>query len=253
MTADMRTEARTADSSWKSATGLGYWSAILTAVFAAASFVAGIATPARSGPFCASACVTYPYTNVAAFIPVDYLWLFPTVLLVPIFVVLTACLHAYAADDRKIFSQIALSFALIYAAVISMDYFAQFTVVIPSLLSGETAGLSLFTQYDPHGLFVAAEGLGYLMMSAAFLFVAGVFSGSRLERAVRWLFVTSFILAIGSFVTLSWLRYDIVAFEVAILLINWITLIIAGVLLSVLFRRAGDSDHPGRRSLLEQG
>jgi hypothetical protein len=30
-----------------------------------------------------------------------------------------------------------------------------------------------------------------------------------------------------------------VAFEVAILLINWITLIVAGAMLSVLFRRAG--------------
>jgi hypothetical protein len=239
MTAETRTEARTADSSWKSATGLGYWSAILTAVFAAASCAIGITTPARSGPFCASSCVTYPYTNVAAFIPADYIWLYPTLLLAPIFVVLIACLHSYAADDRKIFSQIALSFALVYAAVIAVDYFTQFTVVIPSLLSGETAGLSLFTQYDPHGLFVALEGLGYLMMSAAFLFAAGVFSRGRLERGIRWLFLMSFMLAIGSFAGLFWLRYDIVAFEVAILLINWITLIVSGLLLSVWFRRAG--------------
>jgi hypothetical protein len=239
MTAAIRTEARTAGSGWKGATGIGYWSAILTAVFAAASFLAGIATPARSGPFCASACVTYPYTDVAAFVPIDYFWLFPTFLLAPIFVVLIACLHTYAADDRKLFSQIALSFAVMYAAVITIVYFIQFTVVMPSLLSGETAGLSLFTQYDPHGLFVALEGLGYLLMSTAFLFAAGVFSGGRLERAVRWLFVTSFILAIGSFVSLSWLRYDIVAFEVAILLINWITLIVSGVLLSIWFGRAG--------------
>ncbi len=239
MIAATGTEARTAGCGRKSATRLGYWSAVLTAVVAATSFASGVATPARSGPFCASACVTHPYTNVAAFIPVDYIWLFPTFLLAPIFVVLMASVHTRAADDRKVFSQIALSFAVMYAVVIAIDYFTQFTVVIPSLLSGETAGLSLFTQYDPHGIFVALEGLGYLMMSAAFLFAAAVFSRGRLERAVRWLFVISFTLAIGSFVVLSWLRYDIVAFEVAILTINWITLIVAGVLLSVLFRRAG--------------
>jgi len=149
-----------------------------------------------------------------------------------------ACVHAHAADDRKVFSQVALSFALMYAAVIALDYFTQFTVVIPSLQSGETAGLSLFTQYDPHGFFVALEGLGYLMMSAAFLFAASVFSGGGIEPGIRWLFVTSFILAIGAFAGLSWMKYDIVAFEVTILLINWITLIISGVLLSIWFRRA---------------
>jgi hypothetical protein len=239
MTAGMRTAARTAATGWKSAARLGVWSAILTAVLAAASFAAGVTTPARSGPFCMSSCVTYPYTDVAAFIPVDYIWLHPTLLLAPMFVVLMACVHAHAADDRKVFGQIALSFGVMYAGVIAIDYFTQFAVVIPSLLNGETAGLSLFTQYDPHGFFVALEGLGYLMMSAAFLFAAGVFSGGRIERALRWLFVTSFIVAIGALAGLSWLKYDIVAFEVAILLINWITLIVSGVLLSIWFRQAG--------------
>jgi hypothetical protein len=160
-------------------------------------------------------------------------------LLAPVFVVLMASVHNHAVEDRKVFSQIALSFALMYAAVIAIDYFTQFTVVIPSLLSGETAGLSLFTQYDPHGFFVALEALGYLMMSGAFLFAAGAFSEGRLERAIRWLFILSFILAIGALAGLSWTGYDIVAFEVAILLISWITLIVSGMMLSVWFRRAG--------------
>jgi hypothetical protein len=46
-------------------------------------------------------------------------------------------------------------------------------------------------------------------------------------------------LAIGSYVGLSLLRYDIVAFEVTILTINWVVLIVSGALLSVLFKRAG--------------
>jgi len=44
-----------------------------------------------------------------------------------------------------------LLFAVAYAVVIMVNYFVQFTVVVPSLLSGETLGLSLFTQYDPMG------------------------------------------------------------------------------------------------------
>ena len=217
---------------------LGFWSAILTAILAGTAFVIGVATPPRSGPFCTSECILYPYTNVAAFIRSDYIWLYPGILLALIFVVLMACIQSYASKDKKVFGQIGLSFALFYAVVIIADYFVQFTVVIPSLLSGETNGLSLFTQYNPHGIFIALEGIGYLMMSIAFLSTAAVFSGCRLERAVKWIFIAGFVLAIGFLLGLSWLKYDIVAFEVAILTINWIVLIISGILLSILFKRA---------------
>ena len=218
---------------------LGFYSSVLTAIIAAVFFIAGILTPARSGPFApATNSITYPYTNVAAFIPNDYLWLYPGILLAFIFVVLMVCIHYYAPNDKKIFSQIGLSFALVYATVVLIDYFIQFTVVIPSILSGETTDLSLFTQYNPHGIFIALESLGYFMMSVAFIFAAAVFSGGRLERVIRWLFIMSFILAIVSFTVLSLLRYDIVAFEVTILTINWTVLIVSGILISILFRRA---------------
>lgn len=234
---DQVTNAKNASSNWN-ASRLGFWSAILTAVLAAVFFTIGIATPARSGPFCGSSCVTYPYVSgLATFIPTDYFWLYPGFLLATVFVVLMACIHSYAADDKKIFSQLGLSFALIYATVITLDYFVQFVVVEPSILNGETAGLALFTQYNPHGIFIALEGLGYLMMSVALLFASVVFAGGRLERAVRWLFVASFVLAVGSLPSLSLLGYDIVAFEVTILTINWTVLIASGMLLSVLFRR----------------
>ncbi len=218
---------------------LGFWSAVLTAVFAAAFFLAGFLTPPRSGPFAPAAnIVLYPYTNVAAFIPNDYLWLYPGILLALIFIVLVVCIHSYAPSDRKIFSHIALSFAVIYATIILIDYFIQFTVVIPSILTGETAGLTLFTQYNPHGFFIALETLGYSMMSGAFLFVAAVFAGGKLERALRWIFIAGFVAAVLFFTALSLLHYDLIAFEVTIITINSIVLIVSGVLLSVVFRRA---------------
>ncbi|MGZ4944660.1 MAG: hypothetical protein ACXVIG_08295, partial [Halobacteriota archaeon] len=196
-------------------------------------------TPPRSGPFAPAAdIIPYPYTNVAAFIPGDYLWLYPGILLAPVFIVLMACIHSYARSDRKVFSQIALSFAVIYATIILIDYFIQFTIVIPSVLTGETAGLSLFTQYNPHGFFIAFETLGYSMMSVAFLFTAAVFTGGKLERSLRWIFIAGFVVAVLLFVALSLLQYDLVAFEVTILTINWVVLIVSGVLLSIVFRRS---------------
>jgi hypothetical protein len=224
-----------------SAARLGFWAAILTVVVVAVFAVAGIATPARSGPFCVSACVVYPYIDVAQFIPGDYLWLLPGILLAPTFVVLMACIDAHAPEPKKLYSHIGLSFALVYAVVILVDYFLELTVVVPSLQAGETAGLSLFTQYDPHGLFIALESLGYLMMTVAFLFAAPVFAGGRAERAIRGLFVLSFVLAVASFVGLAVLGHDLVAFEVTVLMITWIVLFASGTLLCGVFRRAGQT------------
>lgn len=217
---------------------LGFWSAILTTVVSAAFFVLGILTPARSGPFAPPAeVIPYPYTNVAVFIPGDYTWLYPGLLLAPIFVILMSCIYHRAPEEKRIFGQIGLSFALIYATIIMIDYFIQLAVVEPSILSGETAGLSLFTQYNPHGLFIALECLAYLIMSASLVSIAPIFMGGRLERSVRWLYVSGFVLVIAALVGLVLFGQNFVAFEVVALLINWIVLIVSGVLLSILFQR----------------
>jgi hypothetical protein len=155
---------------------LGFWIAALTAVVTAVFAVTAVVTPARSGPFCGNACVASRYVDVAQFIPDDYWWLVPRILLAPIFVGLMVCIDAYAREGKKTFTRIAMSFAVIYAVIVMLDYFVQFTVVVPSLQSGETIGLSLFTQYNPHRLFIALEALGYLMMSAALFFAAPAFA-----------------------------------------------------------------------------
>lgn len=219
---------------------LGFWAAVLTVVVTAAFAVAGIATPARSGPFCVSGCVPSPYVDVARFIPGDYLWLIPGILLAPIFVVLMACIHAYAAETRKTLSRIALSFAVSYAAVILVNYFVQLTVVVPSLESGETQGLSVFTQYNPHGFFIALEVLAYLMMSAAFSAAAPVFRGGKAQGTIRWLFALDFPLAVAAFAGFWLLGHDLIALEVTVLMINWLVLIIGGTLLAVVFRERGE-------------
>jgi hypothetical protein len=223
---------------------LGLLAAILIVVVTAVFAVVSMATPPRSGPYCGSACVAYPYIDVAQFIPGDYLWLVPGILLVPTFVVLMACIHAYAPESKKLYSRIGQSFALIYAVVILVDYFVQLTVVAPSLQAGETDGLSLFTQYDPHGLFIALESLGYSMLTFALLFAAPVFTGGPVERLTRWLFGLSSVLAVVAFVGLALLGHDLVAFEVTVLMITWIVLIASGALLSVVFRRAGKFARP---------
>lgn len=112
----------------------------------------------------------------------------------------------------------------------------------PSFLKGEVEGLSLFSQYNPHSIFIALEGLGYLLMGISFLFIAPVFAGERgLGKAVRLLFIISGILTIGGLILLSILYGTDLEYryEVASITINWLTLIIGGVMLSFYFKRAG--------------
>jgi hypothetical protein len=216
----------------------GFWAAVLTTVVTVVFAVAAVPTPARSGPFCASACVPAPYTAVGQFIPGDYLWLIPGLLLAPIFVWLMASIHSYAAEMNKTFSRLALSFAVIYGAIIVVNYFVQLTVIVPSLQSGESQDLSLFTQYNPHGFFIALEVLAYLMMSASLLAAAPAFAGGKVELAIRWLFTLCFILAAAAFAGFWLVKHDLVAVEVTVLMINWVALIAGGALLSIVFRRA---------------
>ncbi len=221
---------------------LGFWSAILTALVTLASFAISINTPPLSGPGCTSGCFTYPYHDAASMVPHDYIWMYPATLIAPLFVVLVVCIHRYAPREKRMYGQIAMCFAVAYAVIITINYYIQIAAMQPSLVKGETEGLALFSQYNPHGVFIALEELGYLMMSLAFLFAAPALAGStRLEKAVRWLFTISAGLGFAAYVVMSRMYgYDLeYRFEIVIISITWLTLIAGGAMLAVVFRRAG--------------
>lgn len=220
---------------------LGFYTAILTTAFTLVTFGIAILTPPLSGPFAAGAPIQYPYyMEIVSRFPRDYIWMYPAMLLTALYLVLIACIHHYAPREKEIYSQISLAFAIISSMVLFADYFVQISVIQPSLLKGETDGIALMSQYNPHGVFIALEDLGYLLMSVSFLCAAPVFSGSdRIKRAICWVLSTGFVLTIISLVIIS-VKYGIhreYIFEVAAISINWLVLIVSGVLLSIVFRR----------------
>ena len=77
-------------------------------------------------------------------------------------------------------------------------------------------------------------------MSLSFLFMAPVFIKKyRLEAAVRWIFIVSLILVVVSLILIS-INYGLDRqdrFEVVVISINWLVLIVNGILLGVVFRR----------------
>ena len=186
--------------------------------------------------------VPYPFTGygIPQQWPGDYYWLFPAMVLMLLFVALVAALHQYAPDKSKTYSSLALCLAVIAATVLLVNYYIQAVVMPTSLEKGQLDGWSIFTQYNPHGIFIALEELGYLLMTLVFLSLVPVLSTrTRLERSIRWLFLASFAAAVASLAVVVALRgmnrEDV--FEIIIISIAWLTLIAGGVLLAVLFRR----------------
>lgn len=221
---------------------VGFWTAVSTAVVGLAALGLAVTTLPRSGPYCQSNCVRYPYTDAVAYVPRDYLWMYPALLLTVLFVMLAACVHEEAPRRVRLLSRMGVAFAVIAATAIVVDYAVQLTVMQPSLLKGETAGLAALSQYNPHGVFIALENVGYLAMAVAFVFLGTVFPGpSGLMRGLRWVFVVGGVVTVLLLLVFAvWYRSDLdYRFEVFAILVDWLVLIVAGVLLGRYFRRSG--------------
>ena len=145
---------------------LGFWSATAATVLVA---VAGVTATASIQPF----------ATIIGF------------LLTSSFLVVMACVHGYASDERKIFSLIGLSFAIIYATLISINYFIQLTFVSQSSFDVE-----IFAMDNPQSMMWVIEVLGYFFMGLSTLFTAPVFESGRIESLIKWLFVANGILGI---------------------------------------------------------
>ncbi len=220
---------------------VGFYSAILTSLLTAVTFGIAIFTPPVSGSNCLKDCIEYPYLDIESRFPRDYWWMFGAIILTLVYLALMVSIHQYAAAEKKIFSQIGLVFAIVAAVLLTTDYFVQLTVIQPSIQQGETDGIALLTQYNPNGVFIALEELGYWMMSLALLCVVPVFSRrNKLERATGTLFIIGFALMVVAFVGYT-VAYGIergYRFEVAAISIDWIMLIVGGILLGRVFRQA---------------
>ncbi len=218
----------------------GFWAAVLTSVLAAVSFAVAATTPPRTGPFAApGTAIAYPYTAAARFVPRDFFWMYLALLMMLAFLVLAACVRESAADDRKVFGTIGLSLAVVSFTVIAVDYFIQLRTVQPALVRREWDGLAILSQYNPHGVFIALEEVGFLTMGLSFAFLALGLGSSRLERVTRWVYLASSALIVATFVGMSsYLGFGVeYRFEVTAISLGWLTLTISGVLLAFVFRR----------------
>jgi hypothetical protein len=216
------------------------WVAAAVAFLAMLALVSGIVTPPRSGPNCRQQCLSYPYADAGAYVPGDFIWMYPAFGLVLAFVMMIAGLHQRASRGSKTTTLFGLCLAGMAGTVLAADYFLQLVVVQASLVTGEAASMAPLSMYNSRGIFLALEDLGYLLMSVSFVFASAALSARRpLERTVRWLFLCSGALSVLAFVVCAGVyRADLQDhYEVIAIVINWLTLIVAGSLLTLVFGR----------------
>jgi len=218
---------------------LGFALATLVAVLTLATFAVAVLTPPLSGPFCAQGCLQYPYAEAGSRFPRDFLWMYPGALQMLAFVGLLVCVHRTAPAEQQVYSQLGVVFGASGAVIIAADYFVQLSVVPPSLLAGETDGIALLSQYNPHGLFVVLEELGYLMIGVALVCLAPVFWRSR--RAIAWISIVAFLADLAALAVVSAIHgvHREYRFEVAVIAIDDLAMIAVATLLAVAWRRSG--------------
>ena len=228
---------------------VGFWAAVVIAVLNVWYFVAFVLyQPILHAPWPGIAAYA------ASFQPFPLLlWVVPTFFIGPVFLVMITCLHVWAADEKQVWSQLALVFAVVYAAVLSVNYYIQMTVVPHNLTTGMTEGMSLWLYADPfypYNIPGALEAVGFGSMGVSFLFASQVFGAARLERWVRW---TCFATGLSALVVFTDPLYPLpFVIVLAFLVAGFVLLAAAPLLLAILFRRSTAGPVPESQRLLTQ-
>jgi hypothetical protein len=157
---------------------LGFWSAILCTVLSLAYVAAQLAEWAgwlgsAGGPHSRSTTL-----GLAVLLT-------PSLLLGIAFVVLMVSVHHAADAATRIWTHLAVAFATIYAALVSLVYYVQLAFVLPRLADGRTQGIEVLL-FEPFDSFLyAVDVYGYSLMSLSTLFAAPAFRNAGLERWIR--------------------------------------------------------------------
>lgn len=163
---------------------LGFWSSVLTCLLALGWDISMAIQNIINPPAVWNGLPDYLDT----FNSIEMLNLIPSLPLASVFIVLMVSIHFYAPTEKKIWSLLGLSFAIVYAVFASFNYLFQFIVVRPAILSGQTEGLALFVMGNPNSLFWTLAN-SYTYMSLSMLFAAWVFDRHTSERWIRRIFI----------------------------------------------------------------
>lgn len=166
---------------------VGFWSAVLATVFSITYVIGQLAEwLGLLGSQGGSESISTPLGLI--------ILLTPSLFLGSSFLVLVVSIHQLASPDRKIWSHVAVAFATAYTVLISLVYFVQLTLVAPRVMGGQIEGIEVFLFVPFDSFLYAVDILGYSFMSLSTLFAAMVFTGSGLDRVVRFFLIANGLL-----------------------------------------------------------
>jgi hypothetical protein len=203
------------------ASQLGFWASVVYAVLGGGFFLVLIyhyATEGFSNP-------TEPSVQLFNGIV--------TLIAMPLLVIIFTAIRFVNEEDNQVLGSLAVSFTILFAATVSINRFVQITVIYQSL-PDVPPDLIRFLPYDPGSVMNALEILGWGFFSTlAALFVAPLFSSSRLNMTIRWFFI---LYAIFSFMGL--IGYATNSPIAASGFIAWgLIILVLSILLSFYFRK----------------
>ena len=162
-----------------------------------------------------------------------------TAMLVSILYLMMNSVYEQVQPERKLFTRISVHFALISAIILINNYFLQVSVIQPSLVNQEHDGISLLTQFNPHGIFITLEELGFTFMSLSFIMLVPALGKTRPEKVIRITAIAGFLMVIAVWIMIT-LKYGIMReyrFEVAVITIAWFQLILISIAFTILFSK----------------
>jgi hypothetical protein len=204
---------------------IGFWSALLIAVtffVFTICFVMIAATPPL-----------FIWTNLADYVLfanqrsqiLQDIARFTMLLFGPLYVVLLNCIYDHTSQEKRLLARIGINFGLAFAVFTGINYFVQLSAVRLSLLKGELQGLEQIVQANPISGISAINMLGWtLFLGLSSLFIAPVFSGSKLEKAIGMAFLVN-----GFFCLLGGIGY---VFDIIILIFLTINFGMGGAILT---------------------
>lgn len=168
------------------ASKLGFWASVIGVVLGAGYFIVVAISFSTEGVSAIPSPLVQLVGGIDTFISAQFL------------LVIFTCLHYVTDGEKKVFSSLGVSFIILFCATVSINRFVQLTLIQPTL-PDVPADLTRFTPYDPDSVMFALEILGWgFFSSVAALCVAPLFSSSRLNNAIRLLFVLYSLLSFGS-------------------------------------------------------
>jgi hypothetical protein len=158
----------------------------------------------------------------------------------PLFVIMVSSVHDIAKGEQKILTRIAFAYAAVFAALIGVHYFVQISAVRVNVEKSHLDGLEHFLQSKPDSVISAINMLGWsLFLGLSSIFIAPIFSGNKLENALKRLLLLN-----GIFCFLGGIGYVFENVPIVFLTINFgmggcVTAL--SILLTIFFKRISNN------------